>query len=66
MKRAVSISLGSSTRDKRVVVNLGGEQIVVEWDVIGGQSQIDTGAIAESVDRTTQSDDRSRRAEALE
>ncbi|MFL7794442.1 MAG: quinate 5-dehydrogenase [Anaerolineae bacterium] len=30
MKRAVSISLGSSTRDKRVVVTLGGEQIVVE------------------------------------
>ena len=30
MKRAVSVSLGSSTRDKRVVVNLGGEQIIVE------------------------------------
>ncbi|MFL7791221.1 MAG: quinate 5-dehydrogenase [Anaerolineae bacterium] len=30
MKRAVSVSLGSSTRDKRVVVNLGDEQIVVE------------------------------------
>jgi hypothetical protein len=30
MKRAVSVSLGSSTRDKRVVVTLGGEQIVVE------------------------------------
>jgi hypothetical protein len=30
MKRAVSVSLGSSTRDKRVVVNLEGEQIVVE------------------------------------
>jgi hypothetical protein len=30
MKRAVSVSLGSSARDKRVVVNLGGEQIVVE------------------------------------
>jgi hypothetical protein len=30
MKRAVSVSLGSSTRDKRVVVNLGGEQVAVE------------------------------------
>jgi len=30
MKRAVSISLGSSTRDKRVVVNLKGEEILVE------------------------------------
>ena len=30
MKRAVSVSLGSSTRDKRVVVTLGNEQIVVE------------------------------------
>jgi hypothetical protein len=30
MKRAVSVSLGSSTRDKRVVVTLAGEQIVVE------------------------------------
>jgi len=30
MKRAVSVSLGSSTRDKRVVVNLMGEQIIVE------------------------------------
>jgi hypothetical protein len=30
MKRAVSISLGSSARDKRVVVSLGGEQIAVE------------------------------------
>jgi hypothetical protein len=30
MKRAVSVSLGSSTRDKRVVVTLGGEQIAVE------------------------------------
>jgi hypothetical protein len=30
MKRAVSVSLGSSTRDKKVVVNLKGEQISVE------------------------------------
>jgi hypothetical protein len=30
MKRAVSISLGSSARDKRVVVSLGDEQITVE------------------------------------
>lgn len=30
MKRAVSVSLGSSARDKRVVITLGGEQIVVE------------------------------------
>jgi hypothetical protein len=30
MKRAVSVSLGSSARDKRVVVTLGGEQICVE------------------------------------
>jgi hypothetical protein len=30
MKRAVSVSLGSSARDKQVVVTLGGEQIVVE------------------------------------
>jgi len=30
MKRAVSISLGSSARDKRVVVNLKGEDIIVE------------------------------------
>jgi hypothetical protein len=30
MKRAVSISLGSSTRDKRVVVNFKGQAIVVE------------------------------------
>lgn len=30
MKRAVSVSLGSSTRDKRVVVNLRGEPIRVE------------------------------------
>jgi hypothetical protein len=30
MKRAVGVSLGSSTRDKRVVVTLGGEQIIVE------------------------------------
>jgi hypothetical protein len=30
MKRAVSVSLGSSTRDKRVVVTLRGEQICVE------------------------------------
>jgi hypothetical protein len=30
VKRAVSVSLGSSARDKRVVVNLGGEQIAVE------------------------------------
>jgi hypothetical protein len=30
MKRAVSVSLGSSTRDKRVVVTVGGEQIAVE------------------------------------
>lgn len=30
MKRAVSVSLGSSTRDKQVVVTLGGEQILVE------------------------------------
>jgi hypothetical protein len=30
MKRAVSVSLGSSTRDKRVVVQFGGEPISVE------------------------------------
>ena len=30
MKRAVSVSLGSSTRDKKVVVTLGDEQISVE------------------------------------
>jgi len=30
MKRAVSVSLGSSTRDKQVVITLGGEQIGVE------------------------------------
>ena len=30
MKRAVSISLGSSKRDKKVVVNFKGEQIQVE------------------------------------
>jgi len=30
MKRAVSVSLGSSTRDKRVIVNLKGEEISVE------------------------------------
>jgi hypothetical protein len=30
MKRAVSVSLGSSTRDKQVVVTLGGQQISVE------------------------------------
>jgi hypothetical protein len=30
VKRAVSISLGSSARDKRVVVTLGDEQVVVE------------------------------------
>ena len=30
MKRAVSISLGSHTRDKKVVVTLNGEQIQVE------------------------------------
>ena len=30
MKRAVSVSLGSSTRDKKVIVNLKGEQISVE------------------------------------
>jgi hypothetical protein len=30
MRRAVSISLGSSTRDKRVVVNFKGEQVIVE------------------------------------
>jgi hypothetical protein len=30
MKRAVSISLGSSTRDKHVVVNLGGQEISIE------------------------------------
>ena len=30
MKRAVSISLGSSSRDKRVVVNLKGQEIIVE------------------------------------
>jgi hypothetical protein len=30
MKRAVSVSLGSSTRDKKVVISLGGEQICVE------------------------------------
>mgnify|MGYP001609239646 CR=1 FL=1 len=30
MKRAVSISLGSSKRDKSVIVNLNGEEILVE------------------------------------
>ena len=30
MKRAVSISLGSSSRDKRVVINFKGEEIIVE------------------------------------
>ena len=30
MKRAVSISLGSSSRDKRVIVNFKGEEIIVE------------------------------------
>jgi len=30
MKRAVSISLGSSTRDKSVTINLGGQEILVE------------------------------------
>ena len=30
MKRAVSISLGSSKRDKSVTINLGGEEILVE------------------------------------
>jgi len=30
MKRAVSVSLGSSKRDKSVTINLGGEQILVE------------------------------------
>ena len=30
MKRAVSISLGSSTRDKRVEVDFKGEHVIVE------------------------------------
>jgi hypothetical protein len=30
MRRVVSVSLGSSTRDKRVVLNLKGENILVE------------------------------------
>ncbi|MBC8496093.1 MAG: quinate 5-dehydrogenase, partial [Chloroflexi bacterium] len=30
MKRAVSVSLGSSTRDKKVIVNFKGQQISVE------------------------------------
>jgi len=30
MKRAVSVSLGSSTRDKRVLINLNGQEIIVE------------------------------------
>ena len=30
MKRAISISLGSSKRDKSVKINLGGEEILVE------------------------------------
>lgn len=30
MKRALSISLGSSKRDKRVTINLGGQEILVE------------------------------------
>jgi len=30
MKRAVSVSLGSSTRDKRVLINLKGQEIIVE------------------------------------
>jgi hypothetical protein len=36
MKRAVSVSLGSPTRDKRVVVNLKGEPIQVERIGTGG------------------------------
>ena len=30
MKRAVSISLGSSKRDKSITINLGGQEILVE------------------------------------
>ena len=30
MKHAVSVSLGSSTRDKRVELELGGEKMIVE------------------------------------
>jgi hypothetical protein len=30
MKRAISISLGSSSRDKRVVINFKGEDVIVE------------------------------------
>ena len=39
MKRAVSVSLGSSTRDKKVVIALGGEQISVERIGTDGDAQ---------------------------
>ena len=39
MKRAVSVSLGSSARDKQVVITLGGEQISIER--IGTDGDID-------------------------
>jgi hypothetical protein len=39
MKRAVSVSLGSSARDKQVVITLGGEQISVERIGTDGDAQ---------------------------
>lgn len=39
MKRAVSVSLGSSTRDKRVIVHLGGESVEVERRGTDGDAQ---------------------------
>ncbi|HET89509.1 MAG TPA: quinate 5-dehydrogenase [Chloroflexi bacterium] len=39
MKRAVSVSLGSSSRDKKVIINLAGEQISVER--IGTDGDVD-------------------------
>jgi len=39
MKRAVSVSLGSSARDKRVIITLGDEQVSVER--IGADSDVD-------------------------
>jgi hypothetical protein len=39
MKRAVSVSLGSSARDKKVVISLKGEQIVAERIGTDGDAQ---------------------------
>ena len=39
MKRAVSVSLGSPARDKRVVVNMAGEQVELERIGTGGDVQ---------------------------